>query len=1109
MIAHRARPFLDTVVQRARAFAGHAPRLAAILRDTSRPSAERKRELRQALNACFQAERLSSRVASLAEIRRRALALEHPDASERLHRLLHNWHSLPASLAVALVVVFLSVFASALGGLVLSQYWPQVSPGALPTALLTSAEVLAGVAGLLFAALVFGMQFHGERLGEASFLVVFLARREGMVPIAAFTLAVIAANLLVGLITARFIAQAAAAMAAIDVLLLPTVLLSALWLIYRLVAVTSGDFFEQSLKPGLAWEYQRGLDEELHRAQLLQAYGEALKTAKLNYNPGAGFTLTANDSAIAFRLKQRGTVTDVNVDHLCALGELLERYCQGCDANLAIAPYDKVDGGPALVLTAHRRPGCGRVAIQPIDASTKTQIHRSLQRAFVVKRARDPGLIDLLRRFQETVVGYARYERPGQLKRALEVCEHLIEQRLVRRAREPGPPSFYFDRLPDFLNAAQYYELAADTVVSGDRDKIDAVLMLAGRIMNLGIDHRDPAVLRGGTELAEAIYRYGHRLKALQPWLAHTLDMWINHVLEQFHVRRVPLGDELEEPRADAELPLLVVALGWILRLIKTALEADLQQDAEDFHSRIFMFDRHFHLRGASAPREPLPKPLSAALDLHTYTMFVLAGWCLHLASSPARRTEALKAIFHRSAGSCGTRHDLVRVWESLQPRYDALTHLDAKLGIEMWHEPDQRWRSGVPQPALFSSSWVPRGFVALAMVRPGARERAMPNQLRRAPAMQHGLAAIQAAANALVQDAYVRDEFLGLNEDTAQNARDEFVTLIRERVCMAKRADLAHVLRAPVSPNRVADIRREVEAHVDKHRTILPLITKLGALSDAASASIARRALVAIGDCKTDYVEGEYGAGNHADLLAKLLAKEGDVRITYAAEQVATTTATARDLPRLLDAVRSAIAALRTGGFEPSLILAPFLPHVLRALCGEHWLAPPAGTDLDGHPQFENIPVIEFPYVDAQSIAVVDVAKLFGSAAFPPGAHHLSLDVEDRYAADNEALVASAQNEADPSRIADPYKLRVLVTLAMPISVGTRDPAASARVLIDPRALGYAFADSGEYYHRPNCPDLPNDPGVNFTLHSGAAANSGQREPCPKCKPDTWYQEI
>src|SRR5690348_6938123 len=79
------------------------------------------------------------------------------------------------------------------------------------------------------------------------------------VPIAAVTIAVIAANAIVAVGSRLWMQRAAMPMAALDMLLGPLVLLLTLWLFYRMVVIVSGDFFREGLLPGLTWEYERAV----------------------------------------------------------------------------------------------------------------------------------------------------------------------------------------------------------------------------------------------------------------------------------------------------------------------------------------------------------------------------------------------------------------------------------------------------------------------------------------------------------------------------------------------------------------------------------------------------------------------------------------------------------------------------------------------------------------------------------------------------------------------------------------------------------------------------------------------------------------------------------
>jgi uncharacterized membrane protein (DUF485 family) len=71
--------------------------------------------------------------------------------------------------------------------------------GDIAASVLSVSEILGGIAGIVFAVVIFGVQFHGERLGEAAFLMRGFTARLGLILFLSVFLAVVAANLTVGL----------------------------------------------------------------------------------------------------------------------------------------------------------------------------------------------------------------------------------------------------------------------------------------------------------------------------------------------------------------------------------------------------------------------------------------------------------------------------------------------------------------------------------------------------------------------------------------------------------------------------------------------------------------------------------------------------------------------------------------------------------------------------------------------------------------------------------------------------------------------------------------------------------------------------------------------
>ena len=184
------------------------------------------------------------------------------DAAERFHRALHRVHGFRAGAVLgALLFVILMLVAITYG---IRHVGVEGSSGlqSLPGILAALAAVLGTIIALLMAVAVFTLQLHGQRLGRAAFLIQYLTRREGLVPIASFLLVVIGANATVALLAAVWWPHAAVAMGVIDLVLLPLSLPVILRLFCRLVTSVAGDFIQDCVVPGLVWEYERALQAQ-------------------------------------------------------------------------------------------------------------------------------------------------------------------------------------------------------------------------------------------------------------------------------------------------------------------------------------------------------------------------------------------------------------------------------------------------------------------------------------------------------------------------------------------------------------------------------------------------------------------------------------------------------------------------------------------------------------------------------------------------------------------------------------------------------------------------------------------------------------------------------
>ncbi len=110
---------------------------------------------------------------------------------EAFHRVLHRLHRFRNSVLLGFAILVLTLSFVLIWSLFDDRVVTSARATSLTAWLATASEVLAGLGGLLFAVIIFAVQFHAERLGHAAFLARYLSRREGLVPIAAVLLGVV------------------------------------------------------------------------------------------------------------------------------------------------------------------------------------------------------------------------------------------------------------------------------------------------------------------------------------------------------------------------------------------------------------------------------------------------------------------------------------------------------------------------------------------------------------------------------------------------------------------------------------------------------------------------------------------------------------------------------------------------------------------------------------------------------------------------------------------------------------------------------------------------------------------------------------------------------
>lgn len=1008
-----------------------------------------------------------------------------------MHGIMHRIHTLRARAGAALVLL-VAVVAFAIGGGALAAGSGVRSDDHLYEALLTVAEVLGGVTGILIAVVVFGVQFHGERLGELSFLVRYLGRYEGLVPIAALTLAVIAANLLVALIASIWLPHAARLMVVLDLFLAPLVLVLTLWLFYRMVVSVSGDFFREGLLPGLTWEYLRGIDEEAFVAAMDETFRKEISKDGCEYNPWFGlWTRHSPEEDVSLGKLRPGRVVDIDIAALrSALSEI-----RTCFPNLRIivtaGPDDAVEDIAALwVAHSPRQFGEPRREKPMVPDAVRLRVEQAIEDAYVVAADRERELPEMLRRFSRALVSQAAHDRPDQLRRGLEVLEELIRLRMLR-PDAPKLPASSLHALPDYLGEYDYHDIAKAVVESADEAKIEAMISFASRLMGIGATSLNRDLFTRGGELAALVYLFAARTDKASS-AASLIDSAINtNASPLFHAKEELKGEF--DPAQDA---LRVAATRWILLLLKAAVDSDRPEDASDFLDRLQQIRER---SGRLARRAESGKPF---VRLEVYAEILVSGWCLKIAKNAVTAKGAAKATARRVAAETVGQIELLEVWESTPQATDGGDLVMARN----WEFSRLRFRAGMAYTTSGSTDWPLDGLMALLLAKyksPGRLRRRTSESRPTAPPLDDG--PLKSICDALLADDVMRKECLAIEDGKQEEALDTVRKLFAQQRRMFKLADLRRVVEPEVSLPQVHALRAEISDTIESKRPLwirgLLQNERLGPAMTTYWPVPSRSGM----SWKELFIAEPKRIGYWSEGRAEELTSQEERALVWGAEWDARPVGTIAELAALPAAVRAAIQGLRDKGHSPSLVFLPGQERFGFALFGvPEWEYPGRRRDEPRHlGQWDGCNVYAFPYLDVRSIFVVDGSRFFGRNDLGERAS-VEVMVEDPKRAEHLRLLKEGEAEPDDAKIATPNDVHVdLKTFLFP-SLGFANLDAGAAVALDLSTLGYALRKGEDVYHRPDCRLL----GADVAAHRLSASLEWEpkaRKPCEVCRPDDW----
>lgn len=345
---------------------------------------------------------------------------------------------------------------------------------------------------------------------------------------------------------------------------------------------------------------------------------------------------------------------------------------------------------------------------------------------------------------------------------------------------------------------------------------------------------------------------------------------------------------------------------------------------------------------------------------------------------------------------------------------------------------------------------------------------------------------------------------FLTIAEDDREERLSAALALIRSRELVAAKENARRFISIPVSQEHADLMNREIRRHWRKHRTKSMRISKFSGNGEATLLPLAavRQWHVPATDLQPSPRESFYSSqiGQDIAILESL-------RLHYSVEIARNCDAENTHLRNLAAEILGAIADLREHGFEPNLILLPnsyrFLFALLRAplrdIRNEHDLGPVG--------EWHGCSLLYWPYTDPLSVMVIDSRSFLTKDL----SSYSRLDYQLTPPSDERRLELSQlidqANTIDELPANDDLRCTISVKIRPRAGIGNVD--AGRRIGLGRSNGLYALLPQDSLYHRPWCPDLEGQVGVQ--LHMLPATNDDaedERTPCPTCHPESWDYE-
>lgn len=973
----------------------------------------------------------------------------------------------------------------------------------------TVAEVVGGIVAILFAIIVFSVQLHASRTDEAAFAVRYLVRTHRTFPILSFGLGVVFANVIAVLCNGLFPSASWHALPWLNLLFVPCVFVSALWLTWMTIQDATAPGFDSSM-PMFRRDMRHALAENIRRARMNDATIQAVMATGFRW----GYEYVSSEKRYRdFATSEDGIIVDVNVDAMKSL------YAKTMSLVPGSTPHITAHIGQPSTYSPTLR------VIVPIDAKdratenteaevsvfgkldeSREQVQNLLDAAIQMKAPSShltKSLSQFLQRYGLYLRDLAQDRRAARLESTLERLEEIaVEWAVSAPTASIGTEPWLFRSVTDDFRGPLSVDLAdalRTAIRTEDEETINAFLSFLDRIAMRAARQKLPILLQEICSLIRHAYYRISSQSVLGTFCTREFDETALHLLYQFESRHLvrPSGHSEESEPFEEERTCLGICLKTVLGMLQTAIKRNRVEDADRFMHRLFAHEEH------TGPEEQLDAgapTVESAHTLHDYLRIIVAGVCLASIRKSVDRKDAALAVLKKIPINRLSILRLIAVWELYHPRSSSQSAADYILGVEHWdpNEPDDI-RAGVTYGGFVDSDWIVRGLHFLIVrARPP-----YPNEVTQyfhAPAKRH-LWNEERSREWLEQAA--KTDFLSIDEPKRDEQVDKAIGAIRYRQIGAELQYVETTIESPIdAPLRMRlaeESRRDLES---KRHWIMALRDLCPAMPAYDATPIVRARTLQRLPREYFVPESDYH-GSIGWFACEQLARREAIQTFVRCERYCKVSGTIAKLAHLRQEIDRVSIQLKAAGYSPNLVVIPHgMPFAAAIFQQPLWQVPDHRKyERASRGKWNDFTVLAWPYTDATHVLVADACELFRRAE--PDSDLLSVELKDISQQRRDRLLALARGRAAAGEMPSSKKANVLVDSQLLCEIFALDFDAGCLIDVQRTDGSFALSPHNDLYHRITCPDIQHDDDLVIALAKRLPSEDRDRAPCPTCQPE------